>query len=716
MPAERVSMRQAREIIRLKFSTSLPTREIARRLGLAPSTVRETLGRLDSAGLSWPLPEGIGDAELEAALYANRRSKRGHRRHAEPDWPTVHRELKRKHVTLLIVWDEYIAANPGGYSYSRFCELYRGFEAKLSPTMRQTHAAGERLFVDYAGDGVPVVVDRLTGEVRMAQIFVAVLGASSFTFAHASWTQALPDWIDAHVRALEAIGGVPQLLVPDNTKTAVIKACLYDPQVNRTYAEMAAHYEAAILPARPRRPRDKAKVEQAVLIVERWLLGRLRHRTFYSLSDVNAAIADLMTHLNEQRPIRRLGATRRQLLETVDRPSLRSLPAEPYEFSEWRTCRVGIDYHVEVAAHYYSVPHRFARTEVDARLTARTVEIFLKGERIAVHVRASGNHKHTTVSEHMPSSHRRYAGWTIERIRADARLIGPATAALCELILETRPHPEQGFRACLGIVRLAGPHGAERLEAARRTRHRHRRPDLRLDQIHPRQQPRPASRAPALHGRNADPARQHPWAALLQLGETTCSNIPPSINSTPLACMAWPRPSSKSPPMAKPTGSAITNGSGFCSIARRRGGRTSASRRGCAPPNCASRRASRMSITEAPAVLTARCSKSWSRASGSMPTTIWFSSVRQASAKVGWPQRLATKPVATIGRSSISGRPVCSRISRLPAATGAIPASYATSAEPTFSSSMIGGLSHSTPSRGMISWKSLKSAMDAAPR
>ena len=327
MPAERVSMRQAREIIRLKFSTSLPTREIARRLGLAPSTVRETLSRLDGAGLSWPLPEGIGNAELEAALYANRRSKRGHRRHVEPDWPAVHRELKRKHVTLLIVWDKYIAAKPGGYSYSRFCELYRGFEAKLSPTMRQTHAAGERLFVDYAGDGAPVVVDRLTGEIRMAQIFVAVLGASSFTFAHASWTQALPDWIDAHVRALEAIDGVPQLLVPDNTKTAVIKACLYDPQVNRTYAEMAAHYGAAILPARPRRPRDKAKVEQAVLIVERWLLGRLRHRTFYSLADVNAAIADLMTHLNEQRPIRRLGATRRQLLETVDRPSLRSLPA-----------------------------------------------------------------------------------------------------------------------------------------------------------------------------------------------------------------------------------------------------------------------------------------------------------------------------------------------------------------------------------------------------
>jgi len=466
MPAERVTMRHAREIIRLKFSACVPTREIARRLGLAASTVRETLKRFESAGLSWPLPADMTDGGLEGALYANRRSKRGHRLHCEPDWPAIHRELKRKHVTLLIVWDEYIAGNPGGYSYSRFCELYRAFESKLSPTMRQTHAAGERLFVDYAGDGVPVVIDRLTGEIRKAQIFVSVLGASSFTYARATWTQGLPDWIDAHAHAFQAIDGVPHLLVPDNTKAAVIKACLYDPLVNRTYAEMAAHYDTAILPARPRRPRDKAKVEQAVLVVERWLFGRLRHRTFYSLADVNVAIGELLTLLNEERPIRRLGVTRRQLLEEIDRPALKPLPIEPYVFSEWRACRVGIDYHVEADAHYYSVPHRFARADVDVRLTARTVEVFLKGERIAAHMRMSGNHKHTTVAEHMPSSHRRYASWTIDRIRADARLIGPATAALCELILEQRPHPEQGFRACLGIVRLAGPYGAERLEAA----------------------------------------------------------------------------------------------------------------------------------------------------------------------------------------------------------------------------------------------------------
>jgi transposase len=337
-------MRQAREIIRLK-STSISAHEISRRLGMPRSTVRETLRRAESAGLSWPLPERMNDDGLEAALYANRRSKRGHRRVKEPDWVGVHRELKRKHVTLMILWDEYIAGNPGGYSYSRFCELYRAFEKTLSVTMRQTHAAGERLFVDYAGDGVPVIIDRLTGEMRMAQIFVAVLGASSLTFAWASWTQTLPDWIDAHVSTLSTIGGVPQLIVPDNAKTAIVKACFYDPQVNRTYADMAAHYGAALLPARPRKPRDKAKVESAVLIVERWLLGRLRRRTFYSLAEVNAAIEEILKTLN-------------------------------------------------------------------------------------------------------------------------ASKIGPATAALCEQILEARPHPEQGYRACLGVVRLAGPYGAERVEAA----------------------------------------------------------------------------------------------------------------------------------------------------------------------------------------------------------------------------------------------------------
>ena len=459
-------MRQVREILRLKLVGGLATREVARRTGVAASTVRATLKRLQTCGLNWPLPEDLTDAALEATLFAEAGTKRGHRRQAEPDWAAIHRELKRKHVTLSILWDEYIEQNPQGYRYSRFCELYRSWEGRVSVTMRQAHVGGDKLFVDYAGDTVPVIVDRLTGEVRQAQIFVAVMGASNFTYAEASWTQALGDWIGAHTRAFAAIGGVPRLLVPDNAKVAVIKACLYEPQVNRTYAEMAAHYGTAVLPARPHRPRDKAKVEAAVLVVERWILARLRNRQFYSLAELNAAIAELLRRLNEDRAIRRLGRTRRQLLEELDRPALKPLPVEPYVFAEWRIRRVGIDYHVEVEHHFYSVPYRFARSEVEVRLTSRTVEIFAKGERIAVHLRSSGNGKHTTLADHMPSSHRRYADWTVGRIRRDAALVGPATAALCDLILEHRPHPEQGFRSCLGILRLARPFGTGRLEAA----------------------------------------------------------------------------------------------------------------------------------------------------------------------------------------------------------------------------------------------------------
>src|SRR5205807_2647785 len=357
MPAERTTMRQVREVLRLKFVGGVPIREIARRIGVAASTVRVTLKRFQTAGLSWPLPEELTDAALEAKLFADAGTKQGHRRQVEPDWTAIHRELKRKHVTLSILWDEYIERHSQGYRYSRFCELYRSWEAKLSVTMRQTHVGGDKLFVDYAGDTVPVIVDRLTGEVRQAQIFVAVMGASSFTYVEATWTQTLGDWIGAHTRALAAIGGVPRLLVPDNAKVAVIKACLYEPQVNRTYADMASHYGTAILPARPRKPRDKAKVEGAVLIIERWLLGRLRNRRFASLAELNAAIADMLRQLNDERPLRKLGRTRRQLLEEIDRPHLKPLPAEPYTLAEWRICRAGLDYHVEIDRHYYSVPY-----------------------------------------------------------------------------------------------------------------------------------------------------------------------------------------------------------------------------------------------------------------------------------------------------------------------------------------------------------------------
>jgi transposase len=466
MPTERIAMRRVREMLRMIRDGGVPLREVARRAGAAPSTVREMVKRFERSGLNWPVPLDMTDTELEMRLYGEAGTKRGHRRRPEPDWAALNRELKRKHVTLQILWDEYIEANPDGYRYSRFCDLYRGWEGRLPVTMRQTHLGGDKLFVDYAGDTVPVIIDLRTGETRAAHLFVAVMGGSSLSFAHAGWTETLPDWIDAHVRAFAFFGGAARLLVPDNPKVAVIKASLYEPQVHRTYAEMAAHYDTAVLPARPRRPRDKAKVEAAVRIVERWLLGRLRNRRFHGLAEVNAAIGELLVALNEQRVLRHLGRTRRQLFEEIDAPKLKALPAEPYALAEWRVRKVGLDYHIDFDGHFYSVPYRHARAGVEVRATLRTVEVFLDGERIAAHVRGSGDGKHTTLAEHMPSSHRRYADWTLERILREADAVGPSTGLLCRMILEHRPHPEQGFRTCLGIVRLTKPFGVVRLEAA----------------------------------------------------------------------------------------------------------------------------------------------------------------------------------------------------------------------------------------------------------
>ena len=464
MPAERVSMRRVREMLRLKYEAGASDRAIARSIGVARSTVRLCLDRVAGAGLAWPLPETLTDGALEALLFAGAGAMMGQRRKSEPDWPLVHRELRRPGVTLMLLWEEYRATSPGGYGYSRWCELYRAWEGRLSPTMRQVHPAGERLFVDFAGQTVEVM-DPATGEIRAAQIFVAVLGASNLTYAEATWTQTLPDWIGAHMRALEFIGGVPRQIVPDNLRSGVLRANWYEPGLNPTYTDLAAHYGTAILPARVRRPRDKAKVEAGVLVVERWILARLRHRRFTSLAALNAAIAELLESLNN-RPMRRLGVSRRQLFEELERPALRDLPAEPYVYAEWRIRRVGLDYHVDVDGHYYSVPHRLLREQVEARVTARTVELFHKGERVAVHVRGGLRGRHTTLAEHMPVAHRRHAEWTIERIGREAAAIGPSVAALTAIILESRPHPEQGFRACLGILRLLRTYGRERLEAA----------------------------------------------------------------------------------------------------------------------------------------------------------------------------------------------------------------------------------------------------------
>jgi transposase len=356
------------------------------------------------------------------------------------------------------------AGGQDGFGYSWFCLLYREWVGRLKPTLRQVHTAGERVFVDFAGHTMEVI-DEATGELRQAEVFVAVLGASSYTYAQATWTQSLPDWIAAHVAMLAFFAGTPRQIVSDNLRAGITRACFYEPQVNRTYADFAAHYGTAIIPARPYKPRDKAKVEVGVQVVQRWILARLRNRRFFSLAELNQAIGELVAQLND-RPMRGWGTTRRALYEQVDRPALLALPPTAYEYAEWKRCRVNLDYHVEIDKHFYSVPFRLLRAEVDARVTAATVELFHHGKLVAAHQRSQRPYRPTTVADHMPSSHRRYRDWTHERIEREAASIGLDTAALVEIILRSRPHPEQGFRSCIGILRLAKRYDAERLDAA----------------------------------------------------------------------------------------------------------------------------------------------------------------------------------------------------------------------------------------------------------
>lgn len=432
-------------------------------VGVSRYTVAEYLRRAAVVGITWPVPAGLDDVALEGQLFTPPFTSAQASR-PQPEWSRIHAELRKPGVTLQLLWEEYRVGQPDGYGYSRFCDLHVAWRGRLSPTMRQTHPAGERMFVDYAGQTVEVI-DGATGEVRRAQVFVAVLGASNYTYAEARWTQSLPDWIGCHVGAFASFGGAARQIVCDNLKAGVTAASRYEPGISRSYQDMATHYGTAILPARVRKPRDKAKVEVAVQVVQRWVLARLRHQRFFSLGELNSAIRALIADLNN-RPMRHLGTSRRALFEAIEAGALLYMPAEPYAYAEWRRCRAGLDYHVEVYGHFYSVPHRLMREVIEARITDQTIELFHQTNRVACHVRNPRQHRHTTIAEHMPSAHRRHMEWTPTRLLREAEAIGPSTIALVERILAAKPHPEQGFRACLGILRLVRGYGPERLEAA----------------------------------------------------------------------------------------------------------------------------------------------------------------------------------------------------------------------------------------------------------
>lgn len=467
MAQERLSMRKIKEILRLKYDCGLSLRQIAVSCQMAESTVWTYLKRAEAAAVSWPLPGGLTDQALEAQLFRSV-SNALFRPNSKPlpDFARIHEELRthqKVNLTLDLLWREYKEQHPDGYQYSHFCRLYYRWRKTLDLPMRQAHKAGDKLFVDY-GEGM-ALINSATGERIPTQLFVAVWGLSNFTYAEATLTQSLPDWTSSHVRAFGYFGCTPHILVPDNLKSGVTHACTYEPDVNPVYADLASHYGVAVIPARPRHPRDKAKVETGVLIAKRWILAVLRHRTFYGLEEMNNAIRALLDQLNA-RLLRKVKKSRRQLFDELDRPAARVLTSEPYQFAEWKKATVNIDYHIEIDKHWYSLPYRWVHQTMDIRLTPATVEVFHKGQRLAAHARSYVPHVYTTIKDHMPLSHQKHLEWNPERLLKWAGSIGPCTVQLLKQIMAHRDHPEQGYRACLGVMRLGKSYSKERMEAA----------------------------------------------------------------------------------------------------------------------------------------------------------------------------------------------------------------------------------------------------------
>lgn len=458
-----LTAQKVREILRLGLEHELGDREIARSCSVSHVTVWAYLKHVKDNGLSWPDISSLNEKEL-LELVKGAHPSVPKRERPEPDWKYIHAELRKKGVTIRLLWEEYKDLNPEGYQSTQFYERYNNWKQTISPWMRQNHKPGDKLFVDYAGQTVPIYSQQ-TGKIRQAQIFVAVLGMSNYTYAEATWDQTLPNWIGSHMNAFEYFEGVPRLLVPDNLKSAVTKPNRYDPDINPTYYEMASYYGAAIMPARVRKPKDKAKAEVGVQIVERWILAALRNQQFFSLHNLNQEITSLLMKLNEK-PFSKLPGSRHSWFNADEKSVLLPLPQSRFEIAEWKNARVNIDYHVELEKHYYSVPYRHMHEEVQIRHTKDIVEIFLKGKRIASHRKECFPGGHSTIKEHMPEGHREHMEWNPSRILRWAAKIGEATSNVMSMILHSRKHPEQGYRSCLGILRLGKQYGDARLEAA----------------------------------------------------------------------------------------------------------------------------------------------------------------------------------------------------------------------------------------------------------
>lgn len=457
-------MRKIKEIIRLKFGVGLSLRAIQQSLNVSYGTVSNYIRRAEQAGLGWPLPPDIDERTLGRLLFPSAGSQ-GHQGFAELDYVSIYQELKSPLVTKFLLWQEYREHHPeDGYSYAQYCHRYLAWQQVQKPSMRQQHKAGEKLFIDYCGPTMDIV-NPDTGEVRTAQLFVATWGASNYTYAEATWSQNQADFINAHVRAFEFFRGTPKIVVPDNLKSGVIKTHRYEPDINPAYQQMAEHYQVAIIPARPYRPKDKSKVEGAVLVVERWIMARLRHQTFFTLASLNQAIDLLLADLND-RPFKKLPGSRRSQFEQLDRSLLQPLPQHRYEYQHIKKARVHIDYHIDYEHHYYSVPYTLLKQEVEVHANAQSVVIYHQGARVAIHARSYRKGGHSTLPEHRPKAHQAMAEWSPKRFLGWAASIGSETRAVVEHILQEKRHPEQSYRRILALLSNAKKFSPERLNRA----------------------------------------------------------------------------------------------------------------------------------------------------------------------------------------------------------------------------------------------------------
>lgn len=465
MSAKTISMQKLKEILRLKYSAKLSHRQIAKSLSISPSVVSTYTNRAAQLGIhSWPLEEKWDDLALNRA-FLNTKTVLKKDSMPVPDWSQIKQALTNKIMTLQLLWEEYKAANPSQhYSYNHYCRLYKKWLGTQKLSMRQSHKAGEKLFVDYCGKTIEIC-DPKTGEIRIAQVFVAVLGASNYTYVEATYSQGLEDWIMSHVRCLEFLGGTPELIIPDNLKSAVTRSCRYEPDLNPTYLQFARYYQTTVIPARPYKPKDKSKAEVGVQIVERWIMGRLRHETFYSLKTLNERIQALLVDLNT-RKMKKHPGTRLEQFQAIDQPALNPLPQHPYQYTQIKHVRVHIDYHVEINKHYYSVPYTLVKQRLEAHISGQQVKIYHQQNLVAIHPRADSPGRHTTDEQHMPVAHRSQSQWSPARFEQWAQKIGPHTERLVGVYLSQKRHPEQNYRRCLGLLNLAKKYEPEALDAA----------------------------------------------------------------------------------------------------------------------------------------------------------------------------------------------------------------------------------------------------------